>query len=161
MTGNLISRIGGGGDFYSRESVSSASSALLEPSGLFLCKAKRRVQAADKRHVYFLTIKLVFISEEMVLLIYLYIFYVVVVVFLLSLPLLLLPPQPRFCYLLARSVCGVCVSVCERRELFLGKPNKDKEGGWIQAASVSGPKGHPAVAWRERKEGGGKKEMQI
>lgn len=36
--------------------------------------------------------------------------------------------------------------------LFLGKPNKDEEGGWIQAASVSGAKGHPAVAWRGSRE---------
>lgn len=38
-------------------------------------------------------------------------------------------------------------------ELFLGIPNKDGEGGWIQAASVSGPERHPAVAWRWKRKG--------
>ena len=37
------------------------------------------------------------------------------------------------------SVGEECVFVClTRGELFLGIPNKDEEGGWIQAASVSG-----------------------
>lgn len=133
MTGNLIWRGG---------SVSSASSALLEPSGLFLRKAERRVQAADKRHVYFLTIKLVFISEERVLLIYLYIFYVVVVVFfvllLLLLLSLLLPPQPRFCYLLARSAC-----VCEERAVF--RKTKQRQRGRLDPGCIRlGTEGAPS-----------------
>lgn len=46
------------------------------------------------------------------------------------------------------------VCLCVGAEmLFLGKPNKDEERGWIQAVSVSGAKGHPAVALRrERRE---------
>lgn len=107
-----------------------------------------------KRHIYFLTIKLVFISEEMVPLIYLYIFVVVVVVIAASATLL---------YLLARCVC-MCVCVCERvwyGELFLGIPDKDEEGGWIQAASISGPERHPAVAWRWRRKGGVKRNVCI
>lgn len=70
----------------------------------------------------------------MVLLIYLYIFFVVATT---SVTLL---------FLLARIVCVfMCVWY---GELFSGIPNEDEEGGWIQAASVSGPEGHPAVPWR-------------
>lgn len=70
----------------------------MEPSGLF--PLQHTVQAVEKSHVYFLTIKLVFISEEMVLLIYLYIFVVVVAA------------SATLLYLLARCVC-MCESDME------------------------------------------------
>lgn len=60
-----------------------------------------------------------------------------------------------FCVRLCMCVC-VSLRVCAGM-LFLGKPNKDEEGGWIQAASVSGAKGHPAVAWR----GSGEEEREV
>lgn len=42
---------------------------------------------------------------------------------------------------------GLCVRD-RYRGPFLGIPDKDEEGSWIQAASVSGPERDPAVAWR-------------
>lgn len=56
--------------------------------------------------------------------------------------------------------------VCERErvgygELFLGIPDKDEEGGWIQTASVPGPERHPAVAWRWKAKGGDKGNVCI
>lgn len=57
---------------------------------------------------------------------------------------------------------GVCVSVrVWYEELFLGIPNVDEEGGWIQTASISGPQRHPEVAWKWRREGGVKTRFCI
>lgn len=101
---------------YHPSGISSAESyssleCVFSPAGTFWAlPLQHRVQAADKRHIYFLTIKLVFISEEMVLLIYLYIyiyFFVVVVV----------AASTTLLYLLARNMC-VCVCVPHMESCF-------------------------------------------
>lgn len=73
---------------------------------------------------------------------------------------LYISPRRRCCLLLlsaGKERTLFCVRLCVCVMLFLGKPNKDEEGGWIQAASVSGAKGHPAVAWR----GSGEEEREV
>lgn len=124
---------------YHPSGISSAESyssleCVFSPAGTFWAlPLQHRVQAADKRHIYFLTIKLVFISEEMVLLIYLYIY--------IYLLLLLLLHQPRF------SICwqGKCVCVCLIWRAVFRNTKQRRRGkldpGCIHLGTEGGPSG--------------------
>lgn len=84
----------------------------------------------SQTYVYFLTIKWYLYQRNWFCMIYLSV---------------LLLDQPHFS--IGEQGVDVCLCVRDRyRGPFSGIPDKDEEGSWIQAASVSRPERHPAVA---------------
>lgn len=137
---NLISH---SRDFFSERVILRLSvfSALLEPSGFSLCSTECRQQ--KKRHLSSDNKTGIYIWGNGAFDLFIYF-------------------CCCCCCISHASLCVGEVCVCVPvwyGELFLGIPNKDKEGGWIQAASVSGPQRHPAVAWRWRGRGDMKRNV--
>lgn len=111
---------------------SGVCSALLQPSGLFLCSRASRQQKKDTSIFWQCNWDL-YLRIFCFWFIYMWDFLVCLFVYL---------QHPCSCSLWVRAyACQIFKKV-----LFLGIPNQDEEGGWIEAASISWAKGDPAVA---------------